>query len=323
MPFVQPTRGDVHVNRPLTNISIAFLQSASNFVADRVFPNVPVTKQSDRYFTIDRGEFNRDDMQKRAPGAESAGGTYEIDSTPTYFCDVWALHKNIPDQIRANVDSPLAPDRETTEFLTHKALIRREASWVSNFFTTSKWTTDSAPGTKWDAASGSDPIGNVRTAKRTVLQSTGFMPNKVVVTRNVFDVLVDHADIIGRLDRGQTSGPAKTNREQLAAIFEVDEVLVMDAIKNTANKGATASHSFIGGSDGCLVVYAAPNPGLMTPTGGYTFSWTGYLGASPNGIRIKRFRTEPEASDRVEIEQAFAQKLIAADLGYFLNDVLT
>jgi hypothetical protein len=30
-----PTAGDVHVNRPLTNISIAYMQDAAGFVADR------------------------------------------------------------------------------------------------------------------------------------------------------------------------------------------------------------------------------------------------------------------------------------------------
>ena len=35
-----PSRGDVHVNRPLTNMSVAFMQSAENFVASRVFANI-------------------------------------------------------------------------------------------------------------------------------------------------------------------------------------------------------------------------------------------------------------------------------------------
>lgn len=323
MPAVQPSRGDVHVNRPLTNISIAFLQNADNFVADRAFPNIPVTKQSDRYFTYDRGEFNRDEMQKRAPSTESAGATYSIDSTPTYFANVWAIHKDVDDQVRQNADSPLQLDREATEFVTHKALIKREKEFVSNFFGASLWATDKTASPKWDAAS-STPIEDIRTGKRTVLASTGFRPNKMVVTRNVYDVLLDHPDIVGRLDRGQTPvGPAVTNRMQLAAIFELDEILVMDAIENTANKGGTASHSFIGGTDGCLLVYAAPSPGLMVPSAGYTFSWTGMAGASNAGMRIKKFRMEHLESDRVEIQQAFAQKLVSADLGYFFDDALT
>ncbi|MES0340719.1 MAG: hypothetical protein ABUK08_00225, partial [Candidatus Humimicrobiaceae bacterium] len=89
-----PTAGDVHVNTPLTMISIAYLQNAMHFVADQVFPNIPVTKQSDRYYTYDRGEFNRDEMEKRAPGTESAGGSYTLDNTPTYYADVYAFHKD-------------------------------------------------------------------------------------------------------------------------------------------------------------------------------------------------------------------------------------
>jgi hypothetical protein len=124
----QPTSTDVHVNAPLTNISIAYLQDASNFIASQVFPDVPVNKQSDRFYTYDRGNFNRDEAEKRAPGSESAGGGYTIDNTPTYFCDVWAFHKDIPDQVRDNSDAVLDPDREGTEYTTQKLLIRKVAT---------------------------------------------------------------------------------------------------------------------------------------------------------------------------------------------------
>lgn len=329
MPDIEPTRGDVHVNRPLTNISIAFLQRQDAFVADRVFPNIPVQKQSDRYFVYDRGDFNRDEMEKRAPGTESAGGSYSLDNTPTYFADVWAFHKDIPDQIRANADQPLNQDREATEFVTHKALIKRERQWVSSYFKTGVWDTDitgSSDGagsnetTYWNDES-STPIEDVRAGKRVVQESTGFRPNRLTLGRPVFDTLVDHPDIIGRLDRGQTSGPAMANREQLAALFEVDQVLVMDSIYNTANKGADNTHQFIGGKH-ALLSYAPASPGIMTPSAGYTFSWTGYLGASPQGMRIKRFRMEAIESDRVEIQQAFDQKRVASELGYFFNGVV-
>ena len=41
MPFIEPSRSDVHVDGPLGNISVAFLQSQDAFVADTVFPNIP------------------------------------------------------------------------------------------------------------------------------------------------------------------------------------------------------------------------------------------------------------------------------------------
>jgi hypothetical protein len=325
-----PTPGDVHVNTPLTNISIAFLQNATNFVATRVFPIIPVSKQSDRYYVYDRGDFNRDEMEERAPGTESAGSGYKLDNTPTYFAPLYAIHKDIPDQVRANADSVLAPDREATAFVTHKALIRREKFFVSKFFTTGVWSNDitgvsgvpSAGQAKQWNDSTSTPIANIRDAKRIILGSTGFEPNKLVLGRAVYDKLVDHPEIIDRIKYGQTAGaPAKASLALLASLFEVDEVLVMNSIENTAKEGQTNSHSFIGGKH-AMLVYSAPAPGLMTPTGGYTFSWTGYMGAGSEGNRVKSFRMENLGSDRVEIEMAFDMKVVAADLGVFWNGIV-
>jgi hypothetical protein len=60
----------------------------------------------------------------------------------------------------------------------------------------------------------------------------------------------------------------------------------------------------------------------MTPSAGYTFSHTGYTGATGNGTRIKRFRMDAIESDRIEIDMAYDQKLIAADLGYFFGAIV-
>lgn len=315
-----PTAGDVHVNTPLTNISIAYLQDANNFVATRVFPNIPVTKQSDRYYTYDRGEFNRDEMRKRAPGTESAGGDYSIDNTPTYFADVYAFHRDVPDQIRANADAVLNLDREATEYVTHKALIKREKIWADKYFKSGVWTTDKA--VNWSGTT-DDPIVQIREGRRTVLESTGFEPNTLVLGKAVYDTLADHPDIIERVNSGQTPGnPAMGTLMAMMMLFELERIFVMRAIENTAAEGATASHSFIGGSH-ALLCYSASSPGIMTPSAGYTFSWTGFLGAGSEGNRIKRFRREAQEADRVEIQMAFDQKLIAADLGYFFPDAIT
>lgn len=340
MPFTQPSRSDVHVNRPLTNISIAFLQNADSFVASRVFPNIPVTKKSDAFFTYERGEFNRDEMEERAPATESAGGTYQI-GNDTYFARTRAYHKDVPDEVRDNQDDPINLDREASEFVTHKALIKREVTWSATFFTAGDpgdtWTFDvdgaaarsaafdplSAANNNvvfWNDAS-STPIEDVRLLKRFVLESTGFMPNTLTLGRAVFDALIDHPDIVGRLDRGQTVGPAMANKQALAALFEVDSILVMDAIQNTGKEGQAAVHSFIGGKH-ALLSYVPASPGLLTPSAGYTFSWTGRVGSGNDGLRIKRFRLDAIESDRVEIDMSYDQKKISADLGAFFGGIV-
>ena len=334
--FIRPSRGDVHVNRPLTQISIAFMQMAMAFVASRVFPNISVSHQSDAYFVYPRGEFNRDDMKERPPGTESAGGTYKV-GTDTYYSRVYAYHKDVPDQVRGNQDQPINLDREATQFVTLKGLIKRERTWVDKFFKGGVWTFDSdgaaarsanfAPNVAarndlvyWNNAA-STPIEDIRLVKRFMQESTGFRPNKLTLGRAVFDTLLDHGDIVGRLDRGQTTGPAVAMVDSLAALFEVEQILVMDAVYNTAKEDAADSHSFIGGKH-ALLSYSPATPGLMTPSAGYTFGWNGYLGAGPEGNRISRFRMDSLKSDRIENEIAYDQKLIAADLGAFFEGIV-
>lgn len=324
MAYQEPSRSDVHVDRPLTGVSLAFMQDADMFVAPRAFPMIPVGSKSDEYFTYDRTYWFRDEMAKRAPGTESAGMTYGM-STDSYSCSVWALHKDIADQVRENADPAVNLDREAAEILAQKAMIRMERDWASQFMTTSVWTLDqtgvdsASPGAnqfgRFDRAD-SLPIETVRAGRRIVQQRTGKLPNVIVMGPEVYDALLDHPDIVGRLDRGQTSGPAIVMRDALAALFEVDEILVMEGIYTTSDEGAaTATFGAIGGKN-MLMLYRPPAPGLLTASAGYGFSWTG-MGGAMGGQRIKRMRDEFRASDRLEIEAAWDFKLVSADLGLF------
>ena len=156
------------------------------------------------------------------------------------------------------------------------------------------------------------------------LSSGGFAPNIFVVSRPVFDKLVDHPDFIDRTKYGQTApNPAVATRQIMAEILELEDVLVIDAVYNTAAEGAAESNSFIGGLSAALF-YRPKNAGLMTPSAGYVFNWTGLIGTTGGaGVRIKTFRMEHLASDRVEIDSAFDMRLVSADLGFFFNNVIS
>jgi hypothetical protein len=331
---MDPNGQSVHVNTPLTNISIAFLQNQSHFIADKVFPNVPVNHRSDRYYTYDQGDFNRDQAQKRAPSTETAGGGYDVDNTPNYFCDVYGIHKDIDDQIRSNADAVLSPDMEATNWVTHQLLIKREKLWGTTFFTGGVWDNDidgvaatpnSTQTIKWSDQTSGDPIGDIRAARTTVLEQTGYMPNTLTIGQQVLDALVDHPDIVDRIKYSGGVGnntPAVVNLNALAQLFDVDRINVARAIVNSAEKGASASHAFILGKK-ALLTWSPPTPSLMTPSAGYTFSWRGYMGQTNEfGAAIRRFRLEQIRSDRVEGEMAFDQKVVSSALGYFWDTIV-
>jgi hypothetical protein len=331
--MTQPTARAVHTDQPLTNISVAFLQNASNFVASRVFPNIRVQKQSDVYYTYDRGFFNRNQAKLRAPATEAAIAGFGL-STDNYRADVVALKTQLAWQVEANADAPVQLERANTELLLHQMLIQKEVDWATKYFGSGIWGTNyagvaSSPGTgevvQWSDQTSGDPISNIRTAKTDMMEATGFMPNTGVMSQRVVDELLDHPDIVDRIKYSGGVGnqnPAMASEQTLAQLFGLERILVMRAIQNTAAEGDANAHSFIGGKN-ALLAYVAPTPGLMTPTAGYTFTWSGYQGGGNEfGVTTSRREDDKIKATEVEAEMAYTHKLVASDLGVMFNDIV-
>ena len=319
----QPTASDVHVNMPLTSISIAWMQDQREFVADRAFPTVNVQHQANRYYVYDRDNWFRAQAEKRALSSESAGSGFTLDNTPTYFADVFAFHKDVDDQVRANQDQVIDIDRDATEFVSRDLMLKRELTWAARYFTTGVWTgsttgTDVTPATLWDAG-GSTPIEDMRAQLLATKRRTGFRANKIIMGEEVWNVLQDHPDFLERIKFTQT---AIVTTGLLAAVLGIDEVMVAGGVQNVSIEGAAEDMQFIFGKS-VLIVYAAPRAGLLTPTAGYTFAWVGLFGAGALGTRILRFRMQHLKSDRVEGEMAYDQKVVAPEMGAFLTGVIS
>jgi hypothetical protein len=332
-----PTLGDVHVNRPLTTMSVGYLQDQKDFVSGTVFPGIPVPSKSDLYYIYNRGDYFRNNMQKRAPGTPAAASGYKL-ATGTYIAEVWAIKKIIDDQIRANSDQPLQPDRDATFWLTQQALVNRDVNWASAYFTTGVWGTDltgvaSAPGggqfLQWNQ-SGSTPINDILTGQLQIKSTTGMWPNVLVLGAQVFIDLLTNAQVIDRLKYGQTApGPVVVSTSDLEALFKVERVVVAAAIQTTsAESNVTNSDTtpdtfaFIAGK-AAMLAFAAKSPGIFNASAGYTFNWTGLTGSTAAGMRIKKFRWEIDSADHVEIESAYALNVVGKDLGYFFASAVS
>ena len=314
----QPAQSTTHIDAPLSNISIAYMQNAENFIASKVFPDVNVDKRSNKYFVFDRTTFMRDAMEKRGAGEQSAGSGYTL-SNDSYYCDVWALHKDIADIDRAQTDSPLDQDRNAAMFLSQAALVRKEKAWVDSFFTTGVWTTDNTTATDWSDYVSSDPVGDIDTAKVTILESTGQDANTLVLGLRVFNQLKNHPDVVDRIK--YTSARVVTE-DVLAGLFGVKTVLVAKAVMDGVAEGKTPAPALLHGKH-ALLCHVAPSPGIEVPTAGLTFNWTGLApGFSGQGLAIDKFRMPELKGDRVEAHMAFAQKVVSAPLGYFFSGIV-
>lgn len=324
-----PTKGQAHIDRALTNISVAYIQDESNFIADKVFPQIPVKKQSDTYFVYNKGDFFRDEARVRAGATESVGGEFGIEAADPYYARVHAFHKDISDQERANYDEPLDADTDATEFVSGKMLIRREVLWAEKFFRKGVWSREVAGVSSAPVAGesilkfsdpASDPIAAISQEIVQMAGSTGFRPNTVVMTPAVFYALKNHPDV---LDRVKYTQKGIVTADLIASLFEVDRVLVAWSVVNTANQGAEDEIGFVMGNH-MLLAYVNPRPALRKPSAGYTFVWTGLRGSGGFGNRIVRIPMDllGLGTERIEGEISFDLKVVAQDLGVFFTDIV-
>ena len=318
--MAQPDVFSVHADRPLVDVSIAYIQSQDHFIANQIFPVISVDKKSDQYWTYTQADWFRDEARPRADATESAGSGYNV-STEGYKCEVHALHKDVGDQAVANSDNPLNPFADATRFLTQKMLLKQETKWVSDFFATGKWTTDKTGGThftQWNNYPTSNPVEDIEAGKATILESTGYLPNTLVLGYNVFRQLKHHPDIMDRMKYTANLIKSPVDTIILAAVFGLERVLIARAVKNAAIENATDNFSFTHGKHG-LLEYVTPQPSLLEATAGYTFMWKGISKGFGTNVSIERWREQKLSAERVEVQMAWDGVLIARNLGYFYS----
>ena len=322
---MQPTTNQVHVDKILSNVSVAYMQRQEMFIADKVFPVVPVEHMSDLYQTYDKDDWFRDEAKPRIGAVESVGSGFNIDND-TYKATPYALHKDIDDYTRNNADAGIDIERNATEFVTQRLLLNREKRWADRFFRKEAWTNGvsgaaGAPGdgevVKISDYGNSDPFAIIEVGRETMLGTTGFEPNVLVLGNGVYSKLLHHPEI---RDRIKYTSRDSTTPDMLAAMFNVDRVLIAKAIENRGKEGEDADYKFVFGNS-ALLAYTTDMPSLMTPSAGYTFSWRGISGGLGLDVKIKKFRMEELAALRVEGETAFDMKVVAKDLGYFFEDI--
>jgi len=311
-------RGDIHIDVALSNVAVAYENRA--LIAARVLPVIPVAKQSDKYYIFGKEAFNLyDDL--RANGAEAKEVMSYSVGTGNYFCDPRALKDIITDQDRNNADFPIQPDTLTTEQLVKMRLLRLEYIVGTTLFNTTTFAgyTSTLSGTnKWSDYDNSDPCSDIETARASVEDNTGVTPNVGVCGAEVWRKLKHHPDLLDRIKHVKVGSLSK---EQVADLFELDELIVGGSMYNAApeDTSSTFTPTKIWGNY-FLTYYRAPGKQtLKTPNMGIIPSWKLY---GKKAYKVKKYRWEPRGGDMVEVESAYDVKITLAAAGYLHKDLV-
>jgi hypothetical protein len=313
--MAQPTHSEVQAVDPvLTNMLVGYSQSDDRFVASKAFPVVPVEKQGFTYYTFGKKYFFADDLKPRAPGSQFARGGYGV-STASGLAQLWGLEHAIADEARANNQMPMALEQAGALWLSNQSLIRKERAFSADFMVTGVWgTDDNNSATDWDSTG--VPTDDILTAQRTIGNNTGQKADTLVVGFITWQGLLGNTNIADRI-RYVARADIQTIEQSLLSILGIRQLLVSKASYNSANEGQTASLGAVIDDD-ALLIASTPTPGIMIPSAGYTFAWGGGGGTGS----IAQYREHQSKSDVMQLSEAWDQKVVATDCGYFWADIV-
>ena len=301
-----PTARQSHIDQALTNVAIGYSNAA--YVADQLFPAVPVNKISNKYFIFDKASWFRDTAGVRAPGTEAVEEDYTI-STNSYLALEYAIGHLVTDEEVDNADAPLRPFEAAARFLADKIALRREKDVLDLAFGAT-WAASATPSVLWsnDAA---DPFGDIETGMDTVAKAIGRRPNVGMIGAGLWRYLKNHPDVIDRVKGGATVGNAAVGL--LAGVAEIaglERLLLTNSLVDTATEGKTASLGYVGGNH-MLLAYVTGNPAISEPSAGYVFTLK-----SPT---VDRFRLETRYSTKLVARSSWDAVLTATDAGYLVK----
>jgi hypothetical protein len=298
--------GNVHIDVVLSNISVAFPQG--DFVGNQLFPQVNVSKQTNKYYIFGRESWAVEPGgDLRAPGTAANEIAGLLVSTDSYFCRDHSLRIPITQEERENADNPLDPMADGTNLVTQKVLLVRELAMRDLVVTTANYeaglSTTLAGGQQWSDYVNSNPISDVKTGVRAVHSKLFTFLNTGVFPYQVMTQLEDHPDFIERIKYSQRG---IITSELVGALFTIPNLIVPGVGYNSANPGQTPALGYIWGKD-VILAYVPPSAGLKTPAYAYEFVWP-YNGMAQS---VERWWVQDRKSDLVQVCRRYDLKFVA------------
>lgn len=315
--MTRPTINDVQAVDPvLTNMLVAYMQADIRFVADRVFPGVPVDKDSGTYYIFSKKYFMSDTMLPRAPGGPFPMSGFGV-TTGTYTTIQYALAHAIADEERANSQLPMDLETATVQWLAQKNLIKKERAFAADFMVNNVWDNNDNNSTDdWDDFALGDPVADIKTGIRTISNATGQMANTLVCGHIVHEALTNHPDILDRIKYVQVASAGNV-AGAMADVFGISNYWPALGAYNSADEGQTVTAAAIIDDDALLTV-VNPGAGVFGVTGGKTFTWQ--AGGGTGTVSMERDALKK--ADVVMEQAQWDQVIVATDLGYLWLDVV-
>jgi len=322
------TVGDIHVSQPLTDFSLGY--HPVGFIAEQVFPVVPVVKENDAFYRWDKYQAAR---VERTDGlatvvADGAIASEEMYGTTldTYNCQMRKRRARITDREVGNQDPALSLQQSRTRRAQDKVLLDMEMAVANILRTDASYAGDTtnivtnSGGTQWNN-SGFGSLGTAGTGHSLIVaqlqagiaaiekNTLGMVPNKIILPFAVAQILANDpgwADMfkyVSNLAQLQQDSALGLVPPRILGM----EVLVPRAAYVTAVEGEKGSATDVWGKD-VILLYSPDQPQKDDLTAGFIFR--------SSSFQVRVYREEAREATFYEPRVVQAEKAITFDAAY-------
>jgi hypothetical protein len=299
------TGRDLHIDQNLTNVAMNY--RPNGMIADVIAPIVTVDKETNIYPVFSQKEALAIESTLRSRGTAANRITRSV-SSAGYNAKNYALAYDLPIEDRANMDAAYAFELESgaSRYLVDKLFLDWDRRVLSTVGSASNVSTGFVPSSAWNG--GGDPVSQGFQVIEQVQATTTYRPNRAVFGWRAANWFRRNTNVRNFV-LGTNNGGGVISREQIATIFDLEQVSIAQAFYNSANEAQAMSLANTFPQDAVLFYYSPAAPSREVPSFMYSFRWT--APGLPAPLSVER---HPYDSKR---------KIESIEAGYYQDEKVT
>lgn len=327
---VSPTTSTVTQARP--DIALALTQfdlamDRMGFIGLRVLPPMAVATAKGQFPLIKlESLLEKAGKTRRSPTAGYDRGNFDF-TKGDFATEEHGVEEVVDDNLRELYRDWVQSDTIAAQRAMDRLLRGLEIRIADMVFNATTWTgatLTTAVGTEWSNKTSSDPLTDVKNARKKVWDKTGIWPNALIINKNVYHNLrVADAvkDAIRSAGAGDRTLQTDINEDILASVFDVDQVLVAGSAKQGDGEKETPSRSLspIWSDEYAMVARIETGDDFRAPCIGRTFHWS--QDGSSIGGTVERYREESVRGDIIRVRHQVGPQVLYTECAHLLSNI--
>jgi len=295
----------------------------NGFIANRVAPVVDVADQSGTVGLVTLKQF----LKEPETGRDSRGNynrtNYDFEDF-TYETEENGIELPI-DRRRAKIYREWFDFEVMSTRVAYDVVLRAYEYRVANLlYNATTFASSTAAIThEWNDWTNAVPLTDVIKGKQSIWENTGLYPNALVINRRQFLNLRMNAQVIDKLESGgagESVKPGAVTRQMLADCFDLDEIIVADSARDSANEGQSVDIAPMWSDEYAMLARVARTSNPEEPALCRTIHWS--EDGSQIGGTLETYYDDASRGDIVRVRHETQEKVFYTSLGYLFSNVI-